>query len=106
MTYEVTTATDGPTAADTVIAAVAEMPLRTPAQLPGTQGAGVGQIGPTGRIMPEFPEPPLLHSHGPARIIALCNQKGSAEVDGGRRLAHATLLVAQRDDARRTMAVQ
>ena len=76
MTYEVTTATDDPTAADTVIAAVAEMPLRTPAQLPGTQGAGVGQIGPTGRIMPEFPEPPLLHSHGPARIIALCNQKG------------------------------
>ena len=76
MTYEVTTATDGPTAADTVIAAVAEMPLRTPAQLPGTQGAGVGQIGPTGRIMPEFPEPALLHSHGPARIIALCNQKG------------------------------
>ena len=76
MTYEVTTATDGPTAADTVIAAVAEMPLRTPAQLPGTQGAGVGQMGPTGRIMPEFPEPALLHSHGPARIIALCNQKG------------------------------
>jgi len=26
--------------------------------------------------MPEFPEPALLHSHGPARIIALCNQKG------------------------------
>jgi len=76
VTYEVTTATDGPTAADTVIAAVAEMPLRTPAQLPGTQGAGVGQIGPTGRVMPEFPEPALLHSHGPARIIALCNQKG------------------------------
>jgi chromosome partitioning protein len=76
VTYEVTTATDGPTAADTVTAAVAEIPLRTPAQLPGTQGAGVGQIGPTGRIMPEFPEPPLLHSHGPARIIALCNQKG------------------------------
>ena len=63
MTYEVTTA-------------VAETPARTPAQLPGTQGAGVGQIGPTGRVMPEFPEPPVLHSHGPARIIALCNQKG------------------------------
>ena len=76
MTYEVTTATVGPTAAGTVIGAVAEMPLRTPAQLPGTQGAGVGQMGPTGRIMPEFPEPALLHSHGPARIIALCNQKG------------------------------
>ncbi|HZW45516.1 MAG TPA: AAA family ATPase [Dermatophilaceae bacterium] len=50
--------------------------MRTPAQLPGTQGAGVGQLGPTGRIMPEFPEPAVLHSHGPARIIALCNQKG------------------------------
>jgi len=76
VTYEVTTATVDPTAAGTVTVAVAEMPLRTPAQLPGTQGAGVGQIGPTGRIMPEFPEPALLHSHGPARIIALCNQKG------------------------------
>ncbi|HKG50198.1 MAG TPA: AAA family ATPase [Actinomycetales bacterium] len=26
--------------------------------------------------MPAFPEPPLLASHGPARIIAMCNQKG------------------------------
>jgi len=76
VTYEVTTATVDPTSAGTVIVAAAEVPLRTPAQLPGTQGAGVGQIGPTGRIMPEFPEPALLHSHGPARIIALCNQKG------------------------------
>lgn len=25
---------------------------------------------------PEFPEPPPLDGHGPARIIALCNQKG------------------------------
>jgi len=76
VTYEVTTATDRTTAAGTVIVAAADAPLRTPAQLPGTQGAGVGQIGPTGRIMPEFPEPAPLHSHGPARIIALCNQKG------------------------------
>ena len=76
MTYEVTTATVDPTAAGTVIVGETDMPLRTPAQLPGTQGAGVGQIGPTGRIMPEFPEPASLHSHGPARIIALCNQKG------------------------------
>lgn len=76
MTYEVTTATVDPTDDGTVIVAVADVPLRTPAQLPGTQGAGVGQIGPTGRVMPEFPEPAPLHSHGPARIIALCNQKG------------------------------
>nr|WP_245792865.1 AAA family ATPase [Boudabousia marimammalium] len=24
----------------------------------------------------EFPEPPVLQSHGPARVIAMCNQKG------------------------------
>ncbi|GAB3163147.1 ParA family protein [Myceligenerans halotolerans] len=29
-----------------------------------------------GRVMPVFPEPPRLTSHGPARIIAMCNQKG------------------------------
>ena len=34
------------------------------------------QLGPTGRPMPVFPEPPRLESHGPARVIALCNQKG------------------------------
>jgi chromosome partitioning protein len=44
--------------------------------LPGTEKAGVGALGPTGRPMPEFPEPPPLSSHGPARIIAMCNQKG------------------------------
>ncbi|WP_460445774.1 ParA family protein [Angustibacter aerolatus] len=26
--------------------------------------------------MPDFPQPPPLASHGPARIIAMCNQKG------------------------------
>ncbi len=35
-----------------------------------------GQVGPTGRPLPDFPEPPLLSSHGPARVIAMCNQKG------------------------------
>ncbi|MBO0610419.1 ParA family protein [Myceligenerans salitolerans] len=29
-----------------------------------------------GRVMPDLPEPPPLTSHGPARIIAMCNQKG------------------------------
>ncbi|MEJ5890020.1 AAA family ATPase [Pseudokineococcus marinus] len=36
---------------------------------------GLG-LGPTGRPMPDFPVPPPLASHGPARVIALCNQKG------------------------------
>ncbi len=35
-----------------------------------------GQVGPTGRPLPEFPDPQPLASHGPSRIIAMCNQKG------------------------------
>ena len=35
-----------------------------------------GGMGPTNRPMPNFPPAPALHSHGPARIIAMCNQKG------------------------------
>ncbi len=34
------------------------------------------KVTPTGRPFREFPEPPALKSHGPARVIALCNQKG------------------------------
>ena len=33
-------------------------------------------LGPTFRPIPTFSEPPPLHHHGPARIIAMCNQKG------------------------------
>jgi chromosome partitioning protein len=33
-------------------------------------------MGPTGRPMPLFPEPAPREAHGPARIIAMCNQKG------------------------------
>ncbi|WP_035936877.1 ParA family protein [Knoellia aerolata] len=44
--------------------------------LPGTENAGNGTLGPTGRPLPHFPEPPVLTSHGPARVIAMCNQKG------------------------------
>jgi chromosome partitioning protein len=42
----------------------------------GLDGLVVGGLGPTGRPMPSFPIPPPLTSHGPARIIAMCNQKG------------------------------
>ena len=35
-----------------------------------------GGTGPTGRAMPNFPVPQPLTTHGPARIIAMCNQKG------------------------------
>ncbi|WP_280763959.1 ParA family protein [Prescottella agglutinans] len=33
-------------------------------------------LGPTGRPLREVPEPGPVVSHGPARIIAMCNQKG------------------------------
>jgi chromosome partitioning protein len=34
------------------------------------------RIGPTGRPWPDLPEPAPLTVHGPALIVALCNQKG------------------------------
>ncbi len=34
------------------------------------------QAGPTGRPVPDFPVPSALQQHGPARVIAMCNQKG------------------------------
>src|SRR5690625_2378675 len=34
------------------------------------------QVGPSGRPVPEFAVPEPLASHGPARVIAMCNQKG------------------------------
>lgn len=37
---------------------------------------GKAKLGPTGRPLPVFPDPPTLDRHGPARIIAMCNQKG------------------------------
>ncbi|MDP9445281.1 MAG: AAA family ATPase [Actinomycetota bacterium] len=33
-------------------------------------------VGPTGRPLPDLPEPRPVFSHGPARVIAMCNQKG------------------------------
>jgi chromosome partitioning protein len=35
-----------------------------------------GEIGPTGRPWPDLPEPTPLTKHGPALVIAMCNQKG------------------------------
>jgi len=35
-----------------------------------------GELGPTGRPYPAFPDPEPILEHGPARIIAVCNQKG------------------------------
>ena len=34
------------------------------------------KLGATGRPLPEFPEPAPLEQHGPASVLAVCNQKG------------------------------
>jgi chromosome partitioning protein len=34
------------------------------------------RLGPTGRPLTDFPEPPPLQQHGPAAVLAICNQKG------------------------------
>jgi chromosome partitioning protein len=58
-----------------------------PAQAPGTQApvtsilteerpAEQVELGPTGRPIPDLPEPRPLATHGHARIISMCNQKG------------------------------
>lgn len=38
--------------------------------------AGPGALGPTGRPMPVFPEPVAPTTHGNARVVSMCNQKG------------------------------
>ncbi len=39
-------------------------------------GASSPKLGPTGRPMPDLPEPSPPTGHGNARVIAMCNQKG------------------------------
>jgi chromosome partitioning protein len=50
-----------------------ESPAETQEPPPARNG---GKLGPTGRPLPVFPEPPPLDRHGPALVIAMCNQKG------------------------------
>jgi len=60
-----------------------------------------GGLGPTGRPYSGFPEPAPLMEHGPARTVAVCNQKGGV----GKTTTTINLGAALAEQGRRVLLV-
>ncbi len=78
-----TAAADAPARKPRPAPAAKQAPVEAPvpaAPVPAAPAPAVetstGGPGPTGRPRPALPEPAALTAHGPARVIAVCNQKG------------------------------
>jgi chromosome partitioning protein len=76
-------------------------PVATQSALIAAASSAGSKLGPTGRPLPVWPEPRPVEHHGPALIIAMCNQKGGV----GKTTSTINLGAAIAETGRRVLLV-